>query len=77
MSEQAWEQRAREQLPMTTNNYMAPLQHNITEQFPARYVLREGRRTPAMPQLKISEAPIESSFAARALLYGGRLYLPE
>ena len=42
MSEQAWEQRAREQLPVTTNNYMAPLQHNITEQFPARYVLREG-----------------------------------
>ena len=42
MSEQAWEQRAREQLPMTTNDYMAPLQHNITEQFPARYVLREG-----------------------------------
>ena len=42
MSEQAWEQRALEQLPMTTNNYMAPLQHNITEQFPARYVLREG-----------------------------------
>ena len=42
MSEQAWEQRAREQLPMTTNDYMAPLQHDITEQFPARYVLREG-----------------------------------
>ena len=42
MSEQAWEQRAREQLPMTTNDYMAPRQHNITEQFPARYVLREG-----------------------------------
>ena len=42
MSEQAWEQRAREQLPTTTNDYMAPLQHNITEQFPARYVLREG-----------------------------------
>ena len=42
MSEQAWKQRAREQLPMTTNNYMAPLQHNITEQFPARYMLREG-----------------------------------
>ena len=42
MSEQAWEQRAREQLPMTPNNYMAPLQHNITEQFPARYILREG-----------------------------------
>ena len=42
MSEQAWEQRAREQLPMTTNDYMAPLQHNITEQFPVRYVLREG-----------------------------------
>ena len=42
MSEQAWEQRAREQPPMTPNNYMAPLQHNITEQFPARYILREG-----------------------------------
>ena len=42
MSELAWEQRAREQLPMTTNNYMAPLQHNFTEQFPARHVLREG-----------------------------------
>ena len=42
MSEQAWEQRAREQLPMTPNNYMAPLQHNVAEQFPARYVLREG-----------------------------------
>ena len=42
MSEQAWEQRAREQLPMTPNDYMAPLQHNITEQFPARYILRDG-----------------------------------
>ena len=42
MSEQAWEQRAREQLPMTPNDYMAPLQHNITEQFPARYTLRDG-----------------------------------
>ena len=42
MTEQAWEQRAREQLPATPNNYMAPLQHNITEQFPARYMLREG-----------------------------------
>ena len=42
MSEQAWEQRAREQLPLTTNDYMAPLQHNITEQFLARYALREG-----------------------------------
>ena len=54
MSEQAWEQRAREQLPTTTNDYMAPLQHNITEQFPARYVLRDGemrhgKRTPATP----------------------------
>ena len=39
MSEQAWEQCAREQLPMTPNDYMAPLQHNITEQFPARYTL--------------------------------------
>ena len=42
MTKQAWEQRAREQLPATPNNYMAPLQHNITEQFPARYMLREG-----------------------------------
>ena len=41
MSEQAWEQLAREQLPMTPNDYMAPLQHNITEQFPARYILRD------------------------------------
>ena len=42
MSEQAWEQRAREQLPTTPNNYMAPLQHDIAEHFPARYTLREG-----------------------------------
>ena len=42
MTEQAWEQCAREQLPTTPNDYMAPLQHNITEQFPARYVLREA-----------------------------------
>ena len=42
MSEQTWEQRAREQLPVTPNDYMAPLQHNITEQFPARYTLRDG-----------------------------------
>ena len=42
MTEQAGEQRAREQLPATANDYMAPLQRNITEQFPARYVLREG-----------------------------------
>ena len=41
MSEQAWEQLAREQLPMTPNDYMVPLQHNITEQFPARYILRD------------------------------------
>ena len=42
MTEQAWEQRAREQLPTTQNDYTAPLQHNVAEQFPARYVLREG-----------------------------------
>ena len=42
MSEQDWEQRAREQLPMTPNDYMAPLRRNVAEQFPARYVLREG-----------------------------------
>ena len=42
MSEQAWVQRAREQLPLTPNDYMAPLQHNITEQLPARYILRDG-----------------------------------
>ena len=44
MTEQTWEQRAQEQLPATPNNYMAPLQHNITEQFPARYMLREGEK---------------------------------
>ena len=27
---------------MTPNDYMAPLQHNLTEQFPARYTLRDG-----------------------------------
>ena len=42
MTEQAWEQRAREQLPMTQNDYTARLQRNITEQFPASYVLQEG-----------------------------------
>ena len=42
MSEQAWEQRARVQLSMTPNDYMAPLQHNIAEQFPARYTMRDG-----------------------------------
>ena len=42
MSEQAWEKRAREQLPMTPNDYMAPLRRNVAEQFPGRYVLREG-----------------------------------
>ena len=42
LSEQAWEQRAREQLPATPNNYMARLQHDLTEQFPARYMLHEG-----------------------------------
>ena len=41
MSEQAWEQRAREQLPLTPNDYMAPLRHNITEQFPARSTQRD------------------------------------
>ena len=54
MSEQAWEQRAREQLPMTPNDYMAPLQHNITEQFPARYILRYillGKQMPATPAM--------------------------
>ena len=51
MSKQAWEQRAREQLPMTPNDYMAPLQHNITEQFPARYILmaKHGKQMLAMP----------------------------
>ena len=42
MSEQAWEQRAREQLPTTPSDYVAPLRRNVAEQFPARYVLREG-----------------------------------
>ena len=42
MTEQAWEQRAREQLPMTPNDYMVSLRRNVAEQFPARYALREG-----------------------------------
>ena len=52
MSEQAWEQRAREQLPMTPIDYMAPLQHNITEQFPGDIhceMVKPGKQMPAMP----------------------------
>ena len=42
LSEQAWEQRARNRLPRTRNNYMTPLQSDPHAQFPARYSLREG-----------------------------------
>ena len=42
MTEQAWQQRARVQLPRTRYNYLAPLHYNLTEQFPVRYQLREG-----------------------------------
>ena len=52
MSEQAWEQRAREQLPMTTNNYMAPCNITLPSSFPRGTCcekVRPGRRTPAMP----------------------------
>ena len=43
LSEQAWEQRAMELLPRTRNTYLAPLQHNLSQQFPARYSLLEGQ----------------------------------
>ena len=79
MSEQAWEQRAREQLPMTPNYYMAPLQHNITEQFPARYTLRDGETWEANARyarnIVSMRAPVERSFAARALLCGSGFHL--
>ena len=79
ISEQTWEQRAREQPPMTPNNYMAPLQHNITEQFPARYTLRNGETWEANARytrnIVSMKAPAESSFAARALLCGSGLNL--
>ena len=42
MSEQAWEQRAAERLPRTRHNYLATIQHDVSEHFPARYSLREG-----------------------------------
>ena len=42
MPEQAWEQRAAERLPRTRHNYLAAIQHDLSEQFPARYSLREG-----------------------------------
>ena len=42
MTEQAWEQRAAVRLPRTRHNYLAALQHDLSEQFPARYSLREG-----------------------------------
>ena len=74
MSEQAWEQRAREQLPMTTNNYMAPLQHNIAEQFLARYVLREGETWEANARYARnlrSLKPLLKAALQRALLHGG------
>ena len=73
-SEQAWEQRAREQLPTTTNDYMAPLQHDITEQFPARYVLREGETWEANARYARnlrSLKPLLKAALQRALLRGG------
>ena len=42
MSEQAWEQRAAERLPRTRHNYLAAIQHELSEQFLVRYSLREG-----------------------------------
>ena len=42
MLDQAWEQRAVERLPRTPHNYLAALQHDLSEQVPARYSLREG-----------------------------------
>ena len=42
LSEQAWEQRAAERLSRTRHNYLAAIQHDLSEQFPAPYSLREG-----------------------------------
>ena len=42
MSEQAWEHRAVERLPRTPHNSLAALHHDLSEQFSARYSLREG-----------------------------------
>ena len=42
VSEQAWEQRAAERLPRTRHNYLAAIQHDLSEQFSARFCLREG-----------------------------------
>ena len=52
MSEQAWEQRAAERLPRTRHNYLAAIQHDQSELFPARAIPCEkekrGRRMPDM-----------------------------
>ena len=80
MSEQAWEHRAREQLPMATNDYMAPLQHDITDQFSAQYVLREGETWEASARYARNLRSLTTLLKAalqRALLYGSRFYLPE
>ena len=78
MFEQAWEQRAREQLPMTPNDYMAPLQHNITEQFPARYTLRDGETWEANARYArniVSMKPLLKGALQRALLCGSGFHL--
>ena len=78
MSEQAWEQRAREQLPMTPNDYMAPLQHNITEQFPARYPLRDGETWEANARYArniVSMKLLLKGAFQRALLCGSGFHL--
>ena len=78
MSEQAWEQRARKQLPVTPNDYMAPLQHNITEQFPARYILRDGETWEANARYArkiVSMKPLLKGALQRALLCGSGFHL--
>ena len=74
MTKQAWEQRAMRMLPQRPHKYLAQLQHNITEQFPARYTLREGETWEANARYARhlrSLEPLLKSSAAFALLPGG------
>ena len=80
LSEQAWEQRAAERLPRTRHNYQAAIQHDLFEQFPARYSLREGEmgsKCPVCTAFDITEATIEECSATCPLLCDCRLNLQE
>ena len=73
MSEQAWEQRAVERLPRTPNNYLAALQHDLSEQFRARYSFKCLIRT----AFDIIEATVEERPATCPLLFDDRFDLQE